>query len=618
VPPVQLVTAARGLFPRIAGAGSLRGPCPLQANAMPTAPIAAYDLSVTRHLRVLVHAIGRTPGRRRLYLLAGAIVVAIVATAVMQVRLNAWNQPFYDAIQRRSYPDFLHQLGVFFMIAGALLVLNVAQTGLNQAIKVKMRELATKDLIGCWMSRKRAARISRAGEIGVNPDQRIQADTQTLTELTTDLGVGLVQSSILLASFIGVLWGLSRGVVLPVAGHDLVIPGYMVWAALLYAGTGSLISWRVGRPLVRLGTEHYSREAEFRFALVQGSERAEGIALSNGEAQSRAGIDASLDRLTAILRDIVMARVRLTWVTAGYGWVALVFPIIVAAPGYFAGRLSFGELMMVVGAFNQVQQSLRWFVDNTSSIADWRATLLRVMNFRQALLDLDDVEARAGLIARSEDPKGIVLEAVRVETRHGCVALDTPRLEVGPGERALILGKPGSGRTSFFLAIAGLWSAGSGRISVPPDGNVAYMTQLPFLPSVALREAVAPPGRRSSDEELRTALVRVGLDAMVESLDRVARWNRDLTLGEQERLGYARLLLARPKWLIADEGLDPLDEGNRAMILSILTKELAETAVVNISHRHDPDDFYDKVVELVTTRLEAPPPEVSRQPAEAV
>ena len=295
---------------------------------------------------------------------------------------------------------------------------------------------------------------------------------------------------------------------------------------------------------------------------------------------------------------------RLTWVTAGYGWVALVFPIVVAAPGYFAGRLSFGELMMVVGAFNQVQQSLRWFVDNTGSIADWRATLLRVMNFRQALLDLDAVEAGAGLIERGEDPEGrFTLDAVRVETRHGCIALDPPRLEVGPGERALILGKPGSGRTSFFLAIAGLWSAGSGRIGVPPDAEVAYLTQRPFLPSGSLRAALSANDAEHSDDELRAALKRVGLDDLAGTLDTVARWDRDLGLGEQERLSYARLLLARPKWLICDEGLDPVDEANRQTLLSILAGELAESAVVNISQRREPTDFYGKVVELITSSL---------------
>jgi putative ATP-binding cassette transporter len=567
---------------------------------MAQAPVIPYDDSVTHQVGVLVRAVHRSPGRSALYALAAAIVGVIVATAVMQVRLNAWNRPFYDALERRDLPEFLHQLGVFFLIAGALLVLNVAQTAFAQLLTVRLRESATADLIGNWMTLKRAARIGRAGEIGVNPDQRIQSDTHMLVELSTTLGVGLVQSTVLLASFIGVLWVLSEGVVIPVGGRSLEIPGYMVWAALLYALSGSLVSWRVGRPLVDLRAEQYAREADFRFGLVQGSERAEGIALANGEADARRDLEASLGVLVAIQRRLAMARARLTWVTAGYGWVALVVPIVVASPGYFAGRLSFGELMMVVGAFNQVQQALRWFVDNTGQIADWRATLLRVMNFRQALLDLDAVEAGAGLIERREDADGrVVLDAVEVETRHGCIGLSPPLLEVGPGERALILGKRASGRTSFFLAIAGLWSAGAGRIGLPPRPEVAYLTQRPFLPRRPLRAALASAGGAPDDDAMRAALARVGLDSLAGDLDATARWDRDLPLGEQEQLVYARLLLARPKWLVCDEGLDPSDEANRQLLLSILADELAATAVINISQRRDPSGFYGKVARLV-------------------
>ena len=280
---------------------------------MPTAPMVSYDESVTRQLGVLAGAVNRTPGRTRLYLLAGGMVLVIVATAAMQVRLNAWNQPFYDAIERRDLPEFVSQLWVFFEIAGILLVLNVAQTGANQLIRVRLRELATTDLIGNWMTRKRAARISRAGEIGVNPDQRIQADAQNLTEVSTDLGVGLLQSTVLLVSFIGVLWILSQGIVIPIGGRDVTIPGYMVWAALVYALSGSLVSWRLGRPLVRLGADRYAREADFRFALVQGSERAEGhrARQRRGRQPARAGSEprharrrAAADRLRADAPDL--------------------------------------------------------------------------------------------------------------------------------------------------------------------------------------------------------------------------------------------------------------------------------------------------------------------------
>jgi putative ATP-binding cassette transporter len=232
------------------------------------------------------------------------------------------------------------------------------------------------------------------------------------------------------------------------------------------------------------------------------------------------------------------------------------------------------------------------------------------MNFRQALLALDAVEAGAGLIERHEEPADrLTLDAVRVETRHGCISLDPPRLEVGPGGRALILGKPSSGRTGFFLAIAGLWSAGSGRIVVPPAAEVAYLTQRPFLPSGPLRAALSANGRAPSDDELRAALRRSGLDHLAGSLDHVGRWDRDLGLGEQERLVYARLLLGQPKWLICDEGMDPLDDANRQILLSILTEELAASAMVNISQRREPAQFYDQVVDLVTSPHEEAPAE---------
>ncbi|MBB5222264.1 putative ATP-binding cassette transporter [Amaricoccus macauensis] len=557
----------------------------------------------TKRLRSLAREIYNTPGRTALLFLAAGLFIVIVLTAVMQVKLNAWNQPFYDAIERRNWNEFLHQLGVFFLLAAGLLVLNVAQTAANQLIRVRLRDLATRDLIGNWMTERRATRITRAGEIGVNPDQRIQSDAQTLTEYTTDLGIGLLQSTILLVSFVGVLWILSKDVVIPIGDRDLAIPGYMVWAALLYAASGSFISWRIGRPLVRLGTDRYAREAEFRAAVVQASQRAEGIALSNGEAGSRRVLVASLESLVAVLRQIAFARARLTWVTASYGWVGLVFPIIVAAPGYFAGRLTFGELMMVVGAFNQVQSSLRWFVDNTGTIADWRATLFRVMSFREALLGLDAVETVDGVIAREESANDrLVLDGVNVCTRHGTVALSDELVEVSPGERVLLLGQPGSGRTSFFLAIAGLWAHGSGRIAIPPDAEIAYLTQRPFLPAGTLREALAGAGSGATDDEgLRAALARVGLDRLADALDRAGRWDLELATSDQERLGYARLILAKPRWLVSDEGLDPTDDPNRALILSILSQELAETTIVNISQRREPTGFYTRVVELVSS-----------------
>ena len=565
-------------------------------------PADAPAPGLSGYVRMVLAGLKERPGRRSLYLLAAAIVAVIVATAVAQVALNAWNQPFYNAIERRDLPGFIQQLKVFFGLAAILLVLNVAQTGINQLLRLKLRELATQDLIANWMTEKRAARISRAGEIGVNPDQRIHADAQHLAEVTTDLGVGLLQSTILLVSFVGVLWVLSEGMSLPIGGREVEIPGYMVWAALIYAGGGSWLSWRVGRPLVRLGKERYAREADLRAALVHSAAQADGIALNNGEAEERRALGADLEEVLAVGRRIVRSQVQLTTVTGGYGWVALVFPIIVVAPGYFAGDASFGTLMMAVGAFNQVQNALRWFVDNTGVIADWRATFARVMDFRRALLDLDRFEAGEERFDRGpHDAGGLALDDLEVATRHGRLRLSEPKVEMAPGERVLILGRQEGGKSTLFQAIAGLWACGTGRIGLPPPDETMFLAAGPFLPMGTLREALAyaRPGAQPGDAELAAALRRVGLDRLAGSLDAPGRWDRELTLDEQERLGYARLLIGRPKWLVADQAFDPTDEASRETILSILQGELAATAVLNIANTPLPEGFYGRTVRLV-------------------
>lgn len=587
-----------------ASANEPGGPRPVPAGpgGDPDPSPVHLDERVGSQIWVLAGAVNRTKGHLKLYLLAVLIVMVIVATAITQVWLNAWNEPFYDAIARKAANDFLHQLGVFFMIAAILLVFNVCQTGLNQMIRLKLRELATKDLVENWMSQKRAARIGRAGEIGTNPDQRIQADTQHLTELSTDLAIGLVQATVLLLSFIGVLWVLSRGIVLSWDGRQFAIPGYMVWAALIYAVSGSLLSWRVGRPLVRLEADHYGREAQFRYVLVRAATEADGIVLNNGEADAQRRIVASFDTVLAVIRKLVVARTRLVWVTAGYGWVALVVPIIVAAPGYFGGKLSFGELMVVVGAFNQVQQALRWFVDNTGVIADWRATLLRVMTFRQALLQLDAFDAGIQRFERGPHPEGkLALDDLTTIGYQGRTDLSELHLEMSPGERVLIVGKPGTGKSTLFLSIAGLWNWGAGRISLPPPGEMMFLSQRPFLPAATLRTVLtfastAPPG---GDAPLVAALQRVGLGHLASELDRESVWDRELVGTEQERLALARVLIARPRWLICDESLDLLDDSLRKVILSIFATELAETAVLTLAGVAPPPGFYTRVVRLV-------------------
>jgi vitamin B12/bleomycin/antimicrobial peptide transport system ATP-binding/permease protein len=562
---------------------------------------AAVEAGLGPQAWMMVRAFWASPQRNKLLLLGVALVIVIGATAFAQIRLNAWNQPFYDAIQRKELDEFLQQLIVFAVIAGVLLCLNVAQTWLREKTKLKLREGLVRDLFDEWLEPRRAFQLSSAGEIGTNPDQRIHEDARHLTELTTELGVGLLQSTLLLLSFIGVLWMLSANVTFHWHGQSFGIPGYMVWAALFYAGTASWLSWRVGRPLIQLQADRYAREAELRFALVRLNEHVDSVALQGGEADEKGRLNFELNRVLAVMQRIVNGLTRLTWITAGYGWFTIIAPIVVAAPGYFGGDLSFGAMMVTVGAFFQVQQSLRWFIDNFSTIADWRATLLRVASFREAVTTLDQVGKTASRIEFGEAEEGrFIIERLEIASPTGCTMLSERHVMIKPGERVLIVGEPGAGKTILFRALAGLWPWGAGRIALPKGEQVTYVPRRPYVPPGTLRSALSYPAPESAyaDAALVAALERCGLGHLAGSLDRSARWDRELTDDEQQCLVFARLPLIKPRWLVIDEALDALDDDARERMMVMLRETLPEAAIIYIG-RQQRDHFFTRVLHLV-------------------
>ncbi len=346
-------------------------------------------------LAMMIRALLASPVRNTLFLLGGAVFLVIVATAYGQIRLNSWNRPFYDALAHRDFDGFVTQLGVFAIIAGALLVLNVAQRWLAEMLKLKFREGLVKDLIGEWLKPHRATALEKMGPEGVNPDQRMHEDARHLTELSSDLGVQLVQSSILLVTFVDVLWGISGSFVFHVGERFFLYPRLHGVGRLPLCRFGLTFELLGGRNLVWRNADRYQRESELRTTLNRISEHIEIIEQDSEEAMAAEHLALDLKGVLKAMRKLVTGLTELTWVTAGYGWLTLVAPILVAAPAYFAGSLSFGGMMMAAGAFNQVQSSLRWFVDNFSTIADWRATLLRVADFRRALLEYDAIAADA-------------------------------------------------------------------------------------------------------------------------------------------------------------------------------------------------------------------------------
>jgi putative ATP-binding cassette transporter len=560
-------------------------------------------LGLTREMLMMIRVIFASPVGKVLTTLVASLVIVISATAYGQIRLNRWNKPFFDALSRRDLRDFLYELGVFCVIAGCLLVLNVAQRWLAETLQVKLREGLTRSLLGDWMLPRRAFWLANSGPMGVNPDQRIHEDARKLCELSADLGIGLLQASILFGTFAGVLWVLSADFALRFGGQDYPIPGFMVWAAVVYASAGSLVSYWIGRGLVHRNAERYAREADLRFSLVRVNEHVDEISLAEGEADEKRRIELHLGNVLAATRRIVLGHTHLTWVTAGFGWVTIVAPILVSAPLYFMGKVSFGGLMMAAGAFTQAQSSLRWFIDNFSVIADWRASLLRVAGFRHALVTTKEPAGFGTRISYTEgEPGAVALDNLQIVSSANSDMLRETHVVVRAGDRALILGAPGTGKTQLFRALAGLWPWGSGQIARPKGEQIFYLPRgTPYLPRGTLREVLAYPLKpdRFSTSAFTRALYRFGLERLALLLDRTHRWDRELSQDEQLCLAFARLLLQAPPWVLMDGTLGTLDDEVLELVVGVFTNELQHTGIIHIGGAGEAHALFPVALHLV-------------------
>jgi putative ATP-binding cassette transporter len=537
--------------------------------------------------RMILHAILASPVGKRVVWLAAALVVAIIVTSYGQVILNDWNQPFYDALTRRDLDEFLYQLGVYAVIVSSLLVLDVSQRWITETFKFRLREGLTRDLLKLWMAPRRAFWLVTSGNpLGVNPDQRISEDAQKLCDISADLSIGLFRASVLLVSFAGVLWNVSADFSFRVGGTDYAVPGFMLWAAILYALVGSFLSYFVGRSLIRRNADRYEREADLRFALVRISEHVDGIALAGGEADERRRVEKHIGAVTLAMRRLVRGLTNLTWVTAGFGWISGMAPILISAPLYFSGKTSFGGMMLAAAAFTQAQGSLRWFVDNFGPIADWRATLLRVANFRAALLATEAQHDDGRRIEYLDgEPGAMVFEELEVDSPVGREGFEERHVVIRAGQHVLICGAPGEGKTPLFRALSGLWPWGGGRIQRPRGESVMYVPRgTPYLPRGTLREALAYPALtdRFTDREYVLALERTGLARYAKSLDATRRWDRELREEEQIALALARVALHAPDWVVFDDTFSAMEDETLERVVDLFTHDLTRTTIIHI------------------------------------
>jgi len=539
------------------------------------------------------------PGR---ILLAGLVAIELSLVAI-HVILNQWYNRFYNTLQDHDWNAFVSAILFFCVLAAIYTVLAVYQLYLNQWLQIRWRRWMTQTYLRRWLSAANHYRMQLLGDAADNPDQRIAEDLQLFVQFTLAIGIGLLNAVVTLCSFIVILWTLSASAPLTLFGTTFYIPGYLVWAALIYAAIGTTLTHLIGWRLIPLNFQQQRLEADFRFNLVRSRENAEQIAALGGEPAER---ERHLNRFGLVVANwmaLIQRQKQLTFFTQSYSQASVIFPYIVVSPAYFSGAMQLGGLMQTASAFNSVQNALSYFVTAYRSIAEWRAVIQRLSGFEEAIA--------AGRAAAVTPP------VVEVVPRDGAAAFALDRLHVrlpsgepivaaehiafSAGERILVTGPSGAGKSTLFRAVAGIWPFGSGRVTVPKGAKVMLVPQRPYFPVATLAAAVGYPAKAGTFDNARVAeaLAAVGLPQLVDRLDEEAHWNRMLSLGEQQRLAIARALLHAPDYLFLDEATASLDEPAEAALYRLLQERLKGTTIISIGHRSTLGIFHRRRVELV-------------------
>ena len=544
--------------------------------------------------------------------LLAACVGLNLGMVYMMVLFNDWNRVFYDALQNRDAEVFWQQLGVFGILATCYIVVAVYKFYLTQLLELGWRAWMTRDYLQRWLSHHVFYRLELQAQNGTdNPDQRIQEDVQQFTADTVSLSLGLLDASVTLLSFIGILWMLSGGFSFELGGASYNIPGFMVWMALLYALSGSLLGHWIGRSMASLNFQQQRLEADFRHHLMRVREYSEAIALDRGADVERTSLQTRFAQVIDNFMRLLRVQKRYTWFSSGYGQAAVVFPMLVASPRYFSGAIQLGELMQISSAFGQVQESLSWFITNYSRLASWQATTLRLTSFQDQMQAIETIPAtqlvggQVSLPAIDSDisdlgNKGLnqlITPTLTISLPNKVVLLNHVNFQVNAGDRILIRGPSGCGKSTLLRVFAGIWPYVQPPVHIAlPEGTV-FMPQRPYFPQGKLRDALTYPQTRSvhSDAALQQALIDVRLPHLIDKLNEEGHWTQQLSGGEQQRLSMARVFLKQARWVFADEATSALDEAlEQAMYEKLLAMVSANNgALVSVAHRPSVAAFHN-------------------------
>ncbi len=530
----------------------------------------------------------------------------------LNVLLNSWNGEFFNSLQNKDFDAFLGLLmtwgpaeggGVmpgFVAIMALYIPIACLRVYLRKVLQVRWRRWMTAQFTGAWLTGRAYYTIGltpdRAGAPeGVdNPDQRIAEDVRDYVENALLLSITFLSKVVSLVSFAGILWQLSGSIeILGVA-----IPGYMLWLALIYAGAGTALTHLIGRKLVGLKFLQQRAEADFRYGLVRLRDNTEAVALSGGETAERAAASHRFGFIVANWLRVAMRELKLEAFTLGFGQFAGIFPLVISAPRYFSGAIPLGGMMKTAGAFSSVNEALSWFVDSYGQLAEWRAQIVRLTGFQQAVAAAQ-AAAAAGPIQATAADGALVLHDLTLRLPGGQPLLEHVNQRFEPGTPTIITGRSGSGKSTLFRAMAGIWPFGSGQVTRPP-GRALFLPQRPYFPIGTLRDAITypAPSNSYSDADVTQALTDAGLSALLPRRDQEEPWSQRLSGGEQQRLSLARALLLRPDWLFLDEATSALDPAGELEIYRTLQARLPATTVISITHREPVASLHEQKIAL--------------------